>query len=263
MDAGPQRRLLTRRSAAPVSAADHGPGIWLRGGQRRSPDPRPVLAAQLDETHACGAQDQPGVRARQADIPPSRQPQGARVFARARRRSHPVRGEPRPLGAARRARPRALSRTGASRAAGPHAFPADRRAPVHADAARAQLLLVPSRDRRAGAQVARGAPDTGRPAHPHPLRRLDELLPRPRRALAHRHGGKNTGAARGAGAAPVPAIAALVRGQGRSDQRRAPDRSPLVGNPGRQMDVRAVQHRGQRRAGDLLHTARARVGRHR
>ena len=111
----------------------------------------PALAAELDEAHARGAQDEPGVRPRPAHVPAAGQPQGARVPARARRRSDPVRREPRPLGAAGRARPRALPRTRAGRAARAARVSADRRAPVHADAARARLLLVPARDRRARA----------------------------------------------------------------------------------------------------------------
>ena len=47
-----QRRLLARRPAAAVSAADHGSDLRLRGGQRRGADTRPLLAAQLDEAHA-------------------------------------------------------------------------------------------------------------------------------------------------------------------------------------------------------------------
>ena len=64
VEPGPQRRLLARRSAAPVPAADHGPGVRLRGGQRRGADARPVLAAQLDAAHAGGAQEQQGLRPR-------------------------------------------------------------------------------------------------------------------------------------------------------------------------------------------------------
>ena len=45
----------------------------------------------------------------------------------------------------------------AGRAARPHAFPADRRAAVPADAGRLRLLLVPADHRRRGAELARGA----------------------------------------------------------------------------------------------------------
>ena len=48
--------LLASRSAAVVSAADHGPDLRLRGGQRRGADTRSLFAAQLDEAHAAGPQ---------------------------------------------------------------------------------------------------------------------------------------------------------------------------------------------------------------
>ena len=101
----PQRRLLARRSAAAVPAADHGSDVRLRGGQRRGAGARTRVAAQLDAAHARGAQDQPGVRARQAHLPQAGQPQDPRLPARARRRSRAVRGQPRALGAAGRAGP--------------------------------------------------------------------------------------------------------------------------------------------------------------
>ncbi len=51
----------------------------------------PELAAELDQAHARGAQDQPGVRARHAPLPQARQPQDPRVPARVRRRHDSVR----------------------------------------------------------------------------------------------------------------------------------------------------------------------------
>ena len=52
----PQRRLLARRPAAPVPAADPGPDLRLRGGQRRGAGARAVVAAELDAPHAGRAQ---------------------------------------------------------------------------------------------------------------------------------------------------------------------------------------------------------------
>ena len=66
VEPGPQRRLLARRSAAPVPAADHGPDLRLRLGERRGAAARPELAAQLDEAHAGDAQGEQGLRPRQA-----------------------------------------------------------------------------------------------------------------------------------------------------------------------------------------------------
>ena len=59
-------RLLARRPAAPVPAADHGPGLRLRGGQRRGAAARPVLAAQLDAALLAVRKAHRGVRPRHA-----------------------------------------------------------------------------------------------------------------------------------------------------------------------------------------------------
>ena len=112
MEPRPQRRLLARRSAAAVPAADHGSDLRLPGDQRRGAIARPELAAQLDAAHAGGAQHQPRLRPRHAHLPAPGQSQGARLPARARRRHDPVRGQPVALGAAGRARPRRASRAG-------------------------------------------------------------------------------------------------------------------------------------------------------
>ncbi len=69
---GPQRRLLARRPAAPVPAADHGPDLRLRGGQRRGAGARPVVAAQLDAAHARRAQGGQAFGRGTLDVPASR-----------------------------------------------------------------------------------------------------------------------------------------------------------------------------------------------
>ena len=56
VDVRPQRRLLARRPAAAVPAADPGPDLRLRGGQRRGAGARAVVAAELDAPPARGAQ---------------------------------------------------------------------------------------------------------------------------------------------------------------------------------------------------------------
>ena len=118
----------------------------------------PVVAAQLDAAHARGAQ------ASSRRSAAARSPSCARATARSsptcasyERRGDPVRRQPRARGAAGRARPRALQGPRAGRAARPHAVSADRRAALPADAAGARLLLVPARDRRAGAGLARAS----------------------------------------------------------------------------------------------------------
>ena len=98
-----------------------------------------------------------------------------------------MRRQPRAHGAAGRARPRALQGPRAGRDDGAHAVPADRRAALPAHAAGPRLLLVPARRRRARRRhwhEERLAPRG--PAGAGAVRRLDELLPRPRGALAHR-----------------------------------------------------------------------------
>ena len=71
------------------------------------------------------------------------------AYLRERRgRDHPVRGQPRPLGAGGRARSERVPRSGPGRAARSQPVPADRRPALPADAARARLLLV--RARRGG-----------------------------------------------------------------------------------------------------------------
>ena len=94
--------------AAAVPAADHGPGLRLRGGQRRGAGARPVFAAELDAPHARGAQAaaRPSAAARCSFLYP-RQPQDPRLSARVRGRDDPVRRQPR---RARRRRSSSTSR---------------------------------------------------------------------------------------------------------------------------------------------------------
>ncbi len=91
MESRPQCRLLALRSAAPVSAADHGSDLRLRSGERRGAAARSGIAPQLDEAHARGAQAKPCVRPRQPVVPASRQPQGAGLPPRAEGRGDPLR----------------------------------------------------------------------------------------------------------------------------------------------------------------------------
>ena len=117
----------------------------------------------------------------------------------------------------------------------------------------------------AGAELARRAPRARRPADPHPLRRLDELLPRPRRAVAHRHGGEDARAARRA-----TCCRATCRSQrwyaakGEPIKARAALRSRAVGSGRRRVDDRdSSAPKARAEAARLLRAARARVGRHR
>ena len=74
--------------------------------QSRDPSSLP----ELDQAHARGAQDQPGVRTRHPAVPAARQPQDPRVPARVRRGQHPLRRQSVALGAAGRAQPVRSSR---------------------------------------------------------------------------------------------------------------------------------------------------------
>ena len=105
--AGAQRRVLARGSAAAVPAADHGPDLRLRGGQRRGAAARAVVAAQLDAPHAGRARGVPGFRPRQAHLPEARQPQDPRLPARVRRTRSSCAW---PISRARRSRSSSISR---------------------------------------------------------------------------------------------------------------------------------------------------------
>ncbi len=73
----PQRRLLARQPAAPLSAGRDGPRIPLRKRQRRGPGPEPALAAVMDEAADRPPQTPPRFRPRDARAAPAREPQSA------------------------------------------------------------------------------------------------------------------------------------------------------------------------------------------
>ena len=142
MESRPQRRLLARRPAAALPAPHHGSGLRLCVGQRRGAIARSELAPELDQAHARGAQDQPGLRARHTPLPQARQSQDPRVPARVRRGQHPVRRESvalRPAGRAQSVRVQGPRARGDARA---HDLSADRRPALSADAVGIRLLLV-------------------------------------------------------------------------------------------------------------------------
>ena len=151
----PQRRVLAGRSGEPLSAADHGFGLRVRGGQRRGAEPLALVPAQLDEA----ADRRPPLAARfwprHVALPLSGKPESHRLSARIRRRDHPVRRQPVPLAAGGRARSVGISRPAAGRAARAQRLSGDRRASLSADPARAQLFLVrPDADRSRHRQPA-------------------------------------------------------------------------------------------------------------
>ncbi|MNC84446.1 hypothetical protein D3C83_00010 [compost metagenome] len=262
MEPGSKRRILQGRPATAVPAADHGRDLWLRGRQRRGAIARAELAVELDAPAARGQKDEPCFRPRQADVPRPGQPQDTRVRSRVRRRSDPVRGEPGTLGAARGAEPVAVPRPGAGRADGADAVPADRRIALPADAAVVRLLLVSARraGRRRGPELARRAARTRGSAMAGAVRRLDELLPRSRGAVADCHGGEDARGARDRGAAALHREAAMVCGEGRAGETRRPRGLGAVGRGPRQLDDGAAQCRERRGVRHLFRAAFAGVG---
>ena len=117
-----------------------------------------------------------------------------------------------------------LQGTGASRNARAHRLSADRRAALPADPALARLLLVPPVQRCGDARLARRRRGAAGPARAGAVRRLDQPVPRPRDAMAHRHGRAAAHAVRNRCAAAPYRGAALVRFQGPGHRPGAPDR---------------------------------------
>ena len=97
--------FLEVRSGAAVFSGDHGPDLRVPGGERGGAAERPVEPAALDAQHDRAAEAVPGVRARDADVPESIEPEDSGVSARSRsRRRDPrddsVRCQPEPVCAA-------------------------------------------------------------------------------------------------------------------------------------------------------------------
>src|SRR3954469_13939962 len=142
MDAGPQRRLLHRRPAADVPAAEPGPRLRLPGHQRRVAAAQHQLDAAVDPPDDPGPQGAPDVRPGHLRRGRLAQPHGALVRPRVRRRRRPVREQPLALPAAGGAGPAPLRGLHPGRADRAGGVPADRRPALHAHPGRARLLLV-------------------------------------------------------------------------------------------------------------------------
>ena len=142
----PQRRLLARRPAAPVPAADHGPDVRLRGAQRRGAVARARLAANWTQRMLAVRKTSRAFGRGKRTLPEARQPQGAGLPPRARRRRRSCAV----FNLSRSAQPVELDLSAYKgrvpvEMLGPHRVPADRRPALPADAALARLLLVPAR----------------------------------------------------------------------------------------------------------------------
>ena len=159
VEPGPQRRLLTRRSGPALRAADHGPRLWLRVGQRRGAVAQPVVAAQRHQAADLGAQVDARLRPRQHDVHPPGQPRRARLCPAVSRRGDPLRRQSVARGTGDRARPVAVEGPHPAGDARPHPLSRDRRTALHDHAGALRLLLVPAvgaRQVRAG-DAERGA----------------------------------------------------------------------------------------------------------
>ena len=169
--ARPQRRLLARRPGQPGAAADHGPAVRLRGGERRGAGGRPAFAAELDAPDAGGARPVHRARPRQPAVPVSRQPQDPGVPARIRRRrcvrDHPVREQPLAQRPGGRTGAVGIRRKGAGGGDRRRRVPPDRPAALSADPAAVRLPVVRAEHRdRAAAMAPAGAAAAAGIRHP-------------------------------------------------------------------------------------------------
>ena len=156
--------LLARRSAAAVSAADHGSDLRLRGGERRGAErDRSSLLNWMKRMLQVRKTSQAFGRGTLRFIRPGNRKvlvylreygeDSILCVANLSRSAQPVELDLSPY-----------KGSGADRVARPHALPAGRRAAVPADAAGLWLLLVQAEPRRAAAGLARRAPAARRPA---------------------------------------------------------------------------------------------------
>ena len=143
VDGGSQRRLLARGSGAAVRAADHGSGLRLPVGQRRSAGTIALLAAQLVAPHHRVAAAASDIRPRRARAPPPGQPAHLRVHSPARhRRPDPRRRQPRSDDAAGDTGLDEVRRTRAGRDVRQHRAAAHLREPVLPDDGTVRVLLA-------------------------------------------------------------------------------------------------------------------------
>ena len=85
VEPGAQRRFFQGEPAAALSADHDRPGVSLRGDQRGKPAEESVFAALVDASRHCDAEEFQGVLPWFARVPISREPQGPRLSAPARR----------------------------------------------------------------------------------------------------------------------------------------------------------------------------------
>src|SRR5262249_4121321 len=144
VDAESKWWVLRWRPYAAVPADDHGPGLRLRGGQRRSAIAQSGVPAELDQTPDIGSQVEQGIWPRIADIYQSNKPLGPCLRAAIRKRSCALCRQSVALGAGRRDRPSPLARPRAVRIARPNELSADRRGSLSCDSWALWILLVPA-----------------------------------------------------------------------------------------------------------------------
>ena len=126
VDQRPQRRILARRSGAPLCRADHGSGLRLSGGERRSAGAIRLFDAALDEAADRPAQTVQGLRTRHAGVPADAESQGDRLPPALRQRAGPLHLESGADAATGRARSVGIRRHDAGGDARPDGVPAHR-----------------------------------------------------------------------------------------------------------------------------------------
>jgi trehalose synthase len=194
-------------------------------------------------------------------FPETGQPQDPGLPQRARGRRDPGRVQPVARRAAGGARPVGVQGPCAHRDAGPRAVPAHRRAAVPAHAVVVRLLLVQAHGRGRCAQLARPGRGPAGLAHAGAVRRLDQLLPRARDAVAHRHGRAHAQPVRARHAAAPHRDPALVRLQGRAHCPCAHGRPRRVGGQRPELDAALAGARRPAWRRHLLHAAGTGLGR--
>src|SRR6516165_8401078 len=138
----PQRRIFPSRPGAPLFAADHGLGLWVRGGQCRGAKPLSILSAELAQATDRSTPVAACFWTRYLAISLSLEPEGDCLFAQLWRRDRPLCRQFVALSASGRTRSVGLARTAADRVAGAQRIPADRRTALYAHVTRLHLFLV-------------------------------------------------------------------------------------------------------------------------
>src|SRR5260370_15959680 len=138
----PQWRLFPCRPCPVVSAADHGSGLWVRGGQCRGAEPLAFIVVELGQAAGRGAPLAARFWLWHPELPLPVQSQSHCLYARLWRRDRSLRRQFVADSPGSGTRPLGLARPPAGRASRAQRFSADRRTAVPPHLAGLQLLLV-------------------------------------------------------------------------------------------------------------------------